>query len=71
MSRRYKPAECSRTDIITLQQIASDDANPRIAVRAQIVLKCAEGPQVKDIAEELNECPIRLCFRRTVFQRAV
>lgn len=57
MPRKYKPINCSKTDIIKLTQIASDNSNPRLAKRALIILRCNEGQQVKDIASELEERP--------------
>ncbi len=57
MPRKYKPISCSNSDIIILRQWAGDDENPRLAVRAKIVLACADGLQVKDIAAELSERP--------------
>lgn len=67
MPRKYKPISCSKTDIIALRQWADDDASPRLAVRAKIVLKCAEGLQVKDIADELGERPNTVILWRNRF----
>ena len=55
--RKYKKIDCSKEDIIELHRISSDESNPRLAIRAKIVLGCIEGKQIKDIAAELNERP--------------
>lgn len=57
MSRKYTPITCSKTDFISLQALASDSSNPRLALRARMVLQCLEGKQIKDIAVNLGERP--------------
>lgn len=57
MPRTYKKIDCSKEDIIELHRLSDDESNPRLAIRARIVLSCVEGKQIKDIAAELNERP--------------
>lgn len=57
MPRTYKRIDCSKEDIIKLHKLSEDESNPRLATRARIVLGCAEGKQIKDIAAELHERP--------------
>lgn len=57
MPRKYKKIDCSKEDIIELHKLSEDESNPRIAIRARIVLGCVEGKQIKDIAAELHERP--------------
>lgn len=57
MSRRTKPLICSKSDIISLQALAADTSNPRVALRAQMVLECAKGRMIKDVAAMFSERP--------------
>lgn len=57
MSRRTEPLVCSKNDIIALQKVAEDNSNPRIAKRAKLVLACAKGDMIKDIAAMYSERP--------------
>lgn len=57
MARASKHVVCTKSDIEQLRILASDTSNPRLAVKAQIVLKCADGMKVKDIAAKLGERP--------------
>lgn len=57
MPRKYTPITCSKTDFISLQKLAADPLNPRLALRARMVLQCLEGKQIKDIAIDLDERP--------------
>lgn len=57
MPRTYKKVDCSKEDIRELHRLSEGDANPRLAMRAKIVLGCIEGKQIKDIAAEFNERP--------------
>ena len=57
MARKYKPISCSNSDIIKLKELSSDRDNPRLAMRALMVLRCIEGEQIKDIAADLHERP--------------
>lgn len=57
MPRKYKKIDCSKEDIIELHKLSEDESNPRIAIRAKMVLGCVEGKQIKDIAAELHERP--------------
>ncbi|MBP5751793.1 MAG: helix-turn-helix domain-containing protein [Treponema sp.] len=68
MPKSYKPLSCSKTDIIELNKIASSTDDPRLALRAKIVLECAEGKQVKDIAADLQERPNTVILWRKRFE---
>lgn len=57
MSRKYTPITCSKTDFISLQTLAADPLNPRLALRARMILQCLQGKQIKDIAVDLGERP--------------
>lgn len=57
MSRRTKPLECSESDLLKLQSLAEDSGNPRAAERARMVLACAKGLQIKEVAAMLSERP--------------
>ncbi len=70
MPRTYKPIDCSKEDIIALNRIALDSSNPRLALRAKIVLRCADGQQVKKIAEELGERPNTVILWRNRFSES-
>ena len=67
MPKRYKPISCSKTDIVELNKIATSSDEPRLSLRARIVLACIEGRQVKDIAAELNERPNTVILWRRRF----
>lgn len=68
MPRTYKKIEYSKTDIIALSALSIDTSSPRLALRAQMVLKCIEGQQIKDIATELNERPNTVIHWRDRFK---
>ena len=57
MPRKYEPLKCSKSDILKLRELSADPDNPRLASRAQMILRCADGAQIKDIASELHERP--------------
>ena len=57
MPRKYEPVKCSKSDILKLHELSVSPDNPRIASRALMVLRCAEGMQIKDIASALGERP--------------
>lgn len=57
MPRKYTPITCSKSDLISLQSLAMDPLNPRLALRARMILQCLEGKQIKEIAMELGERP--------------
>lgn len=57
MPRTYKRIDCSQEDIIELHRLSEDETNPRLAIRAKMVLGCVEGKQIKEIAAELHERP--------------
>lgn len=57
MPRKYVPLKCSKSDILRLEELSASSDDPRLASRALMVLRCAEGVQIKDIASELGERP--------------
>lgn len=58
MPRTSKPLHCTGEEIISLNKIiAAHKTEKRLLRRAKMVLMCAEGHQVKDIAAELKERP--------------
>lgn len=58
MPRIAKILECSEEDVAALQKIISaHKSEQRMVRRAKMVLMCAEGRRVKDIAAELGERP--------------
>ena len=67
MPRKYQPITCSKTDIIKLRELSSDQDNPRLALRASMVLRCIEGEQIKDIAADLHERPNTVILWRNRF----
>ena len=69
MPRKYTPLSCSKSDIIELQKLVDDPIDIRLSVRAQIILKCIAGMQVKDIATQLNERPNTVISWRRRFAR--
>ena len=67
MSKRYKPVNYSKTDIIELDRIATSSDDQRLSMRARIILACIEGRQIKDIAAEFNERPNTVILWRRRF----
>lgn len=61
MPRKYTPVNCSKSDIEALQTI-SKGFNKRFAQRARMILLCAEGNTITDIAKELGERPNTVSF---------
>ena len=57
MSRKSPQIVCCKSDIEALERLAGDTANLRLARRASLVLECAGGAQVKDIAARYGERP--------------
>lgn len=58
MPRTAQPLQCTGEEITSLKKLVSaHKTEQRLSRRAKIVLMCAEGRQVKDIATELNERP--------------
>ncbi len=55
MLNSTKPIECSKSTIEKLQAMANDPSEPRLAVRASIVLACIAGESGKSIAERFHE----------------
>lgn len=56
MPKRAKQLNCTEDDIIALKKIAnSQKSEQRMVRRAKMILLCAEGRQIKDIAEDLGE----------------
>ncbi len=69
MPRKYTPITCSKTDFISLQSLAADPLNPRLALRARMILQCLEGKQIKEIAMELGERPNTVILWKNRFLR--
>lgn len=67
MPRKSREVNCSKIDIIKLQQLSDDTKNPRMALRARIVLQCIDGKRIKDIASEFNERPNTVILWRDRF----
>lgn len=67
MPKRYKPVNCSKTDIFELNEIATSSDDNRLSLRAKMILACIEGRQVKDIAAEFNERPNTVILWRRRF----
>ena len=67
MPKSYKPVNCSKTDIIELNEIATSSDDHRIAIRARMILACIEGQQIKEIAAEFNERPNTVILWRRRF----
>ena len=70
MSRRTKPLICSKSDISALQALATDDSVPRLAVRARMILECAKGYQIKDVAAKFSERPNTVIKWKQRFEQA-
>lgn len=69
MPRKYKPVTCSKKDFITLLQLSNDPSKPRLSKRAQMVLQCIQGKQIKDIAIEFGERPNTVILWRDRFSK--
>ena len=68
MPKTARKIECSETDVTALRRIISaQKSEQRMVRRAKMVLMCAEGRQIKDIAEELNERPNTVILWRDRF----
>lgn len=58
MPRKAKQLNCTEADIIKLNKIVnSQKSEQRMVRRAKMILLCADGCQIKDIAEKLGERP--------------
>lgn len=55
MARKSAPMNCSESDLLELQRVAEQSKNKRLAERAQMVLACAEGKQIKEVAVQFEE----------------
>ena len=67
MARSYEKLYCSKSDIIRLTRLAQNTTQPRVALRAQMVLLCAEGKQIKEIASRFHERPNTVILWRNRF----
>ena len=67
MGRIPEKVSCSITDRNRLLELANDTNQPRVALRAQMVLKCADGKRIKDIASEYHERPNTVILWRDRF----
>mgnify|MGYP002624420624 CR=1 FL=1 len=70
MGRIPEQVNCSITDRNELLELAHDTTQPRIALRAQMVLQCADGKRIKDIAAEHHERPNTVILWRDRFIRS-
>ena len=69
MPRTALPLQCSGEDIMSLNKlISAHKTEQRLSRRAKMVLMCAEGRQVKDIAAELKERPNTVIVWRERFR---
>lgn len=69
MPRKSLPLQCTGEDIISLKKlITAHKTEQRLSRRAKMVLMCAEGRQVKDIAAELKERPNTVIMWRERFR---
>lgn len=58
MPKKAKQINCTEDDIIKLKKIVTaQKSEQRMVRRAKMILMCAEGRQIKDIAEDLAERP--------------
>ena len=57
MGRKPGTVSCSKLDRKRLWELSRDASQPRIALRAQLVLQCVDGKRIKDIAAEYSERP--------------
>lgn len=69
MPRKYKPVTCNKTDFMKLLQLSKDQSKPRLSKRAQMVLQCIQGKQIKDIAIEFGERPNTVILWRDRFSK--
>lgn len=67
MGRIPERVSCSITDRKRLLELAQDTSQPRVALRAQMVLQCADGKRIKDIAAEHQERPNTVILWRDRF----
>ena len=67
MAKKYEPVNCSKSDRIKLEELVADESQPRIALRAQLVLQCVDGRRVKDIAADFQERPNTVILWRDRF----
>ena len=68
MPKIAKKVNCTESDIISLHRIVNaHTSEQRMVRRAKMILMCAEGGQVKDIAAELGERPNTVILWRDRF----
>jgi len=68
MPKTAKKVDCTENDIISLCKIVSaHTSEQRMVRRAKMILMCAEGHQIKDIANELGERPNTVILWRDRF----
>jgi len=68
MPKTAKRVTCTEKDIIALHKIVNaQKSEQRMVRRAKMILLCAEGRQIKDIAEELKERPNTVILWRNRF----
>jgi transposase len=68
MARTAKKINCTKDDIIELNKIINaHKSEQRMVRRAKMVLMCAEGHQIKDVADQLAERPNTVTLWRDRF----
>jgi transposase len=67
MGRVSEKVSCSKTDRRRLWELSRDASQPRIALRANLVLQCVDGKRIKDIAAEYSERPNTVILWRDRF----
>lgn len=67
MGRTPEQISCSKTDRNKLLDLARDTSQPRISLRAKLVLQCIDGKRIKDIASEYHERPNTVILWRDRF----
>ena len=70
MGRAPEQVNCSKLDRNRLLELACDKSQPRVALRAQLVLQCVDGKRIKDIAAEYHERPNTVILWRDRFAQS-
>ena len=70
MGRRTRPLLCSESEILALEALAADETNPRLALRARMILECAKGQQIKDVAAMFSERPNTVILWKRRYEEA-
>lgn len=57
MARRSAPMNCSEADLLELQHLAEHSKNKKVAERARMMIACAQGTLIKDVASQFETRP--------------